>query len=241
MIAQLNSFKVEDLCGFDDLFLKLVVERSFFHHFESNGVESFDGPLVEPVECAAVDEGGEVANALTKDRASWAHGQDHVQVLLHLLQEKVEDLFRRAVVVQLDVPLLFRIDPHLFRHQDQVVWSEQARYFVLVDQIVDVFQHEAGLELVVCQEEDALFEVAARLVQQILHVIGPLLICVVFTLLRLLYVLVHKEGGQVAEALAARTSHSNQQGVSLVHLENTADAEQVCDCVVEEHEVHWAP
>ena len=44
---------------------------------------------LEPVDGAAVDEGGEHAEAIAKGVSDGAHGQDHMKVLLHTLNEEV--------------------------------------------------------------------------------------------------------------------------------------------------------
>ena len=48
------------------------------------------------------------------------------------------------MVVQLDVSLFLGVNAHFLRHQDFVVWSEEAWDLVLVNQVVYVFKHEAG-------------------------------------------------------------------------------------------------
>lgn len=49
----------------------------------------FHAKYLEPVNGAAVDEGGEHAEAVTEGIPNGAHGKDHVKVLLHPLNEEV--------------------------------------------------------------------------------------------------------------------------------------------------------
>ena len=78
------------------------------------------------------------------------------------------------MIVQLNVTFFLCIDSHFLRHEDLVVWSEEARDLILIDQIVDVFKHETVLQLVVSEEECALFQVTASLIEQLFHVLCPL-------------------------------------------------------------------
>ena len=236
--AQFTSFYVENLARLHDLKLQFMFEGCNFHHLHSDSVECLDRPFVEPVKCTTVDEGWEVADALAKGVSCRAHSKDDMQVLLNFLDEKVEDFFTCTMIIELDVSFLLCDDSHLFAHQDLVICSEQAWDFVLVDQVVDIFQHETVLKLVVSQQESALFEITTCLVKQLLHVFGPLLVAVTLALFWLITVLVHEETGKVAETLSARATNSNKESVTLVHLEDTADSQKVSHCVVKENKVH---
>ena len=161
LLAQLNRLSVIDFAGRHDALLQQVIKRRIVQLLVSDGVEGLYRPLVEPVQSAAIDERREVSYPVAQGLPGWAHGQDDVQVLLHLLDEEVKHLLWRAIVVKVDVSFFFGVDAHLLRHENLVVRSKEPRDLVLVDQVVHVLEHKTGLKLVVSEQECALFKVTS--------------------------------------------------------------------------------
>lgn len=79
---------------------------------------------LEPVNGAAVNEGGESAQAVPEGVADGTHGQHHVQLCAAALQEHVEQGERRAVRLLVAIALPVQ-NPHLLTDFLLLVHGEQ--------------------------------------------------------------------------------------------------------------------
>ena len=60
---------------------------------------------LEPVDGAAVDEGGEHADSIPEGISNGTHGQDHVELLSHSIHKEVEERQRCTVRLLRLLPL----------------------------------------------------------------------------------------------------------------------------------------
>ena len=123
------------------------------------------GPVVEPVQRAAVDEGWEIPAAHTKKVSDRRHAQNDMEVKPELLDECLVN-----VILTWRYPLLFHELLERRGHAIGVLLLVQVRDLPSVQYAVDVFQELFVDDLRVGQEEDVGPSLAARVQQSDLHV-----------------------------------------------------------------------
>ena len=99
------------------------------------------------------------------------------------------------MVVQLNVALFFGINLDFLFHENLVIGAKHPWHFILIKQIVHIFEHKASFELIICEQKDALLEVTASIVQTLFNIFLPLILIVVLRLFRLHDFLMHQIRG----------------------------------------------
>ncbi|KAG5833570.1 hypothetical protein ANANG_G00277300 [Anguilla anguilla] len=192
---------------------------------------------LEPVDGAAVDEGGEAAQAAAEGVPDGAHGQHHVQLAPAALQEHVEE--RQRAAVRLLVPLALAVqDPHPLADLRLLVHGKQVGHLPRVQQVADVLQEGLQLDLRVGEEEHAVGLALGGLAHDELQVLPPLGGAVALGDLDLEELRLGHVCGQPGEGLPPAAPHPHQQGVAPGLLQHARDAADVLDGEAEQHQVH---
>eukprot|EP00967_Tisochrysis_lutea_P151733 scaffold295678_cov28-Tisochrysis_lutea.AAC.2 len=161
-----------------------------------NGLARFDGPLVEPVRRAAVDERREHAAAHAEGIADWRHGEDDVEVLPNTVDKVCLD-----VILCLNDPRVLRVGPHLAQNLFPLV--------VRKEDVIDVLNERLDNDLRVGKEEHHRGAVAAGHKEELLQVLAELVQAVTLGELNLETLHFGHVRGEARERLLARAADAH--------------------------------
>ena len=153
--------------------LDVVLDADVEHLAEEvprDAVERVLGPLVEPVDRAAVDDAREHAAARAERGPDRRKGEHHVQVFAHELHKVGHDVVAR----QRAHAGLLRARTNGARDLLELVELEQVGHLAGVEEVVDVLHEGLHDDLRVHEEERHLLVVSARRVQHPFQVLAPL-------------------------------------------------------------------
>ena len=126
------------------------IHRDVLEELRRHAAERILGPLAEPVDRAAVNERGELAQSLAEGVANRGEAQHHVQVPAALVDEKLEEIRART-----------RVDAGFYGpgrdHVDYLrglVLGEHVGHLAGVQDVVDVLQERLHLDLGVVEQEN---------------------------------------------------------------------------------------
>lgn len=122
-----------------------------------DGVEGFGGPGVVPVDGAAVDDGGELAAAVTELLAYGGEGEDDVEVFTAELDEITKNLV--SILSNLG---LSSLSCQLIADLCLFLRWEQIGHFSTIQQIIDVFQERFPHDLSIREKENLRFTLNSR-------------------------------------------------------------------------------
>ena len=199
-----------------------------------HGPERVLGPLREPVDGAAVDQGGEHAQPRAEGIPNGRHAQHHVEVCLAPPDE-----------VRVHVVLVPRVDP-LRRcllldgaeNGHELVRRVQVRHLPRVEDAVHVLQEGLVEDLRVVEHEHRGLVLFPHHAHDDLHVLPPRIEPVRLADLDLKELEVGDAHGQRRQALAPAAPHADEEGVTRGLVDDAADAAHVLDGVAKEHQPH---
>ena len=190
-------------------------------------------PRLEPVDDGAVDERGEVPGADAKLIADGGEAQAHVQVLAHLVEEKVPQVFRGV-----DDPRALALVAHRVAHLILLLVGHEVGDVPGRQQVVDVHQEPLVDDLPVRHQErhgvalDASLDVQAQQVSlEVRHAVGG-------GDRDLEHVVLADERRELGERLLARAAHAHEHSVAAREVEDARHARDVVHRLFEQHQIH---
>jgi hypothetical protein len=197
-----------------------------------NRLQCLEGPLAEPVNGAAVDEGREHAQPLPESISDWTHREHEVQLAANAAHKV-------CIHGHLgDRPLGVHQRPHCSGNLLRVVHFHQVRHLTSVEDVVNVLEHALPHDLRVCEEEHDILALDASHLQHTTQVVAPLVLTILLADLDLVTLELLHVHGKARKGLAARAADAKEEGVPAGSADNAADAGDVLDGVLEHDELH---
>mmetsp|Transcript_13243 Transcript_13243/g.37393 ORF Transcript_13243/g.37393 Transcript_13243/m.37393 type:complete len:219 (+) Transcript_13243:4609-5265(+) len=218
---------MEDATDRDDLHSDVLGHRDIAHKLGGNRLQRLGGPLGKPVDGAAVDQRGELSEAVTEGVADGAQADRHVQVLLGSVNEVLPQLLR-TLQGQL---LLLRSHSRGLDHSSPLVVREHVGHLATVQQVVDVFHKRLVLYLSVAEQKQRRLPLCTCHLGDPLQILAPVIRAVALRDLHLLCAHAVDESCQAAEALPPAPAEANTQHVAAWLPQNTAQTAQVLHCI----------
>ena len=211
----------------------LVLHLDLREELLGNALQRVLRPLGEPVDGAAVHQGGEHPQPGPERVPHGAHADDGVQVLPALLDEEVVQLGGGLVPPDLLGPRADQLhDVH------QLVLREEVRHLAGVEDVVEVLEEALVLDLRVVEQEHRLLVLPAALPQNRPEVLPPLRDPVALRDLDREETVLGHERGDLRQALPPAAPDPHQQPVPVRLLDHAADPADVLRGIEEQHQVH---
>eukprot|EP00976_Prorocentrum_cordatum_P005192 102756-Prorocentrum_minimum.AAC.2 len=236
LLRQQLHVHVELLAHLHDVGPLLVRQLHVLEELHRHRLQRVLRPRLEPVDGAAVDDGGELPQPLAEGVADGAEAQHDVQVELAPLHKVPPQLRGRLQ----DPAERFRLRPHRLVHRRLLVHREQVGHLAAVEDVVDVLHKRLVLDLRVAEQKNGRLVLRARQPQRLLQVLLPLVDVVTLADLNLDHLHVRHEPRQPRQRLPPAAPHPGQQHVRPWLLERAAHAADVLHRVEEHGEVHGA-
>mmetsp|Transcript_31441 Transcript_31441/g.79872 ORF Transcript_31441/g.79872 Transcript_31441/m.79872 type:complete len:584 (-) Transcript_31441:2844-4595(-) len=199
-----------------------------------NALEGVRGPHGEPVDGAAVDERGKLAEAGAEGVADGREGEHDVKVALAAVEEEGPRLGGGVE----SAPGGLGAGADLLAEAGLLVGREDVGDLGRVEEVVDVLNKALELDLRVGEEEHSRLAVASCDSEQPLDVLAPLVLPVGLGDFDGDDRVVHDKGGQLRARLPAAPPDPDQERVAAGGAEHAADAGDVLDHEEEEDELH---
>eukprot|EP00964_Phaeocystis_antarctica_P055483 scaffold32640_cov63-Phaeocystis_antarctica.AAC.1 len=211
-----------------------VLHRDVLQEALGHGDERVPGPRREPVDGAAVDERGELAQPRAEGLADRRHAQHHVQVGAALRREEAPHGGGRRV----GHAELLGLGAEALDDRGHLVAREEVGHLARVEDVRDVLHHALRLHLRVGEAEDRRVARLARQPEQPLQVVLPRGAVVVLAQLDLEHGEVRHVRRERRERLAARAADASEQRVAEGLLDDAQHAADVLDGEGEDDELH---
>lgn len=153
--------------------------------------QGFLGPFREPVDGTAVDQGWEHPQSGPEDLSKWTHGNDHVNVSLHLAKVALEHVHLRDLKILLHTEQLSDLEDRL-----KVLILIEIWHITRVEDVVNILKHLLVHNLSVDEEEGGGLVLDSCLHQGLLYVLTPVLHVIALDDLNLEELIVSHEGGE---------------------------------------------
>jgi len=169
--------------------------------------------------------------------ANGGEGKDHVEAILHTVQEVVPELGgRRILTLGADV---LHPDVLALKGNDVLVFfGNQTRDFTSGEHGVDGFEEGLLLNLGIGHDEGNLLTLWASKLIKLTDVILKVTIVVSLRQGDLEEDILANESSKLGKRLLSRTTDTNKQGVTTGHVDDTGKSEKMTKSVVEENKVH---
>jgi len=201
--------------------------------FFGDGVESVSRPAVEPVNSAAVNDGGELPATIAKFPAYRRESEDDMEVFSDEGDEEFDEL-----VSGVDFSSFFGEDFDIADDFLVVFRRHEVGDFACVEDVVDIFEEGFFDDLDIGEEEDDRGAFGTGLLEERLEVVLPLGFFVGFGDFDGEAFVAADEGGEASKAASAGAAHADEESVASGVTENTANSGEMGDGVKEEDEVH---
>mmetsp|Transcript_24992 Transcript_24992/g.71841 ORF Transcript_24992/g.71841 Transcript_24992/m.71841 type:complete len:543 (-) Transcript_24992:316-1944(-) len=198
-----------------------------------DGVQGLGGPLVEPIDGAAIDKRREHAQAVPEAVAHGGEGQCDMHILLHPHQVGAEQIGLRWLHAQ-------RLTERPARRRDgfEVLVRVEVRDIAAVQNVVDCLDEVLLDDLRVAEQENVNFVFDATLHQALLQIVFELDHAIALCDLNLEAICFVDEGGQARQALAAAPANTQQQDVPAGLIQHSTNAGAVLASIQEHHQRH---
>lgn len=197
-------------------------------------VKSIAGPRIVPINCATVDDTGELSASVTELVADGRECQHNVEILAANRHEVRVDLV--SAVTLADVPGL---RGELIANGYLLIWWEQVRNLTTVQQVIDVFEEGLFDDLRVGEEEHLFLVLEACSPKQHSNVLVELLLPITlrdFDRESLLFI---DAATKSCHGSSSRATDTDKHCVTSFLHEHSGNSTQVLNAVTEEHKVHW--
>lgn len=216
--------------GEAEFFLRLVL-------LIGDAVEGLVGPLVVPIDGAAVDNRREHPASVSQFLADRGEGQHDMEVFTHELHEIFQQ--RLPGVDYFRVFIFLREYPHVREDFLVILRRPEVRDLPDVQQIIDILEETFLHNLRVRKQEHLRVRLRARVFQQFLQILLPLRVPIA---LRYLYRKALKSPNirrQPRQRLPPRAAHTNQQIIPPILPQRPTQPRQVLYGVHEKHQIHF--
>mmetsp|Transcript_11627 Transcript_11627/g.17625 ORF Transcript_11627/g.17625 Transcript_11627/m.17625 type:complete len:522 (-) Transcript_11627:109-1674(-) len=199
--------------------------------------QSIFGPREEPIDGALGEQGGELLGSLSELVADGGEGEDHVQAILHSVDEEGPEVEQRRLNSLhsnfLHVDVLGLQGEHVL-----LVLGDQTRDFSGSEHTVDGLEEGLALDFGVGHDEGDLLAQRTGFAVEVLDVVLQVVIVVRLGQRDLEEDVLHDEGSQLGQRLLSRSSDTDQKDVSTGGVDDSGDSQQMLEGIVEDDEVH---
>eukprot|EP00968_Pinguiococcus_pyrenoidosus_P007309 scaffold486_cov254-Pinguiococcus_pyrenoidosus.AAC.2 len=193
------------------------------------------GPLQEPVDGGHRREAGELLRPLRELRIHGTHAQHDVQVVADAVDEELAQGVGRLRDVG---SFLEEIVAQLRRDAHDLLLGEEARHVPGEEDAVHELQEDFVLDLALGEQEHRRLALLPGAAIQLLQVVHEALLVVALGERDLEALGAGDVRAQARQALLAAAADADEEARASRHLHEAVDAQEMHQCVLEQHEVH---
>ena len=141
VLTHLLTINVNQIAYLLNLIFKFIPKRCFIKELSWNCLQSFLGPVREPVNCATIYKWWKLSNSFLESASSRAHAKNHMQVLFNLLCKEIHKVLLACGIVKVCSTFVSCVNATRLANLILVIPIKDIWYFILIDEIVYIFKH----------------------------------------------------------------------------------------------------